>query len=37
MTDTTRIHAVVFEPTGEISVLQGDETWDRDLLRGVRR
>lgn len=37
VTDTTRIHAVVFETTGDVSVLYGDGHFDPDLLRGVRR
>lgn len=37
VTDTARIHAVVFETTGDVSVLYGDGHFDPDLLRGVRR
>lgn len=37
VTDVTQIHAVVFETTGDVSVLHGDRHWDPDLLRGVRR
>tara|TARA_R110002033_G_scaffold45540_5_gene89174 strand:- start:153 stop:653 length:501 start_codon:yes stop_codon:yes gene_type:complete len=31
------VRAVVFEPTGDISVLHGDRTVQDDLLEGVRR
>lgn len=32
-----QVHAVVFETTGDVSVLHGDGRLDPDLLRGVRR
>jgi len=32
-----QVHAVVFETTGDVSVLHGGERLDPDLLRGVRR
>lgn len=32
-----QVHAVVFETTGDVSVLHGEGPWDPDLLRGVRR
>jgi uncharacterized membrane protein YcaP (DUF421 family) len=35
--DTGQIHAVVFETTGDVSVLHGDEPLDPEVLRGVRR
>jgi uncharacterized membrane protein YcaP (DUF421 family) len=37
VTDATQVHAVVFETTGDVSVLHGDGRWDPDLLQGVRR
>ena len=35
--DPARVHAVVFETTGDVSVLHGGDRFDPDLLRGVRR
>lgn len=37
VTTVGQVHAVVFETTGDVSVIHGEGPWDRDLLRGVRR
>jgi len=37
VTDMSRVLAVVFETTGDISVLHGDGPLDPDLMAGVRR
>jgi uncharacterized membrane protein YcaP (DUF421 family) len=35
--EVAQVHAVVFETTGDVSVLHGDGQLDPDLLQGVRR